>query len=546
MDSGSYIGKSAVQTDDQVSYECYVKATTEDGRIAFNCKMCNKETKTEASMKSHLKSKHEKQMLKRKEIDSTQAFEEEAKKARFDSTTNEAVSEADFEFGDIASSTQTEENLSEHDSTAMNICEKYLRNSKVQNDDPLALDKAVSDIVDKRLNSIDNDLIDLNSSFPIPVDQDHNYLVNQDTLLEKEANKMEELRNTISSLRLETLEKDRRIQSLMNDLKLKEDASNILVAKVNSLDERNLLLEKKIKGKEAIIQKYSLVLKGMNDEIQDLKSKLSSQENTTTNTKKQEVKSLQLNLKKKDAAVKEQQLSLNDKNNKIATLEAENSRLQMLVEQTQVLSKGISPKAEVEVVSSKVKESKPIKAKKCKFENLGTCIHPETCEYFHPKGICQSYSKLGACSLEVSKDSSCDFRHPKKTCNRFVNTGYCPQGDNCRYRHPLQSNSNNYASIRRHRILSCYNNYNFLGTSPQSSQGPGWHRERNQQQPYQRESWNQNQQQLHTRERWNQHSQQCPTAWSPPVPGRIAPHQCQQQFPEQGQVAQNQGWYGRR
>merc|ERR1712142_175854 len=107
--------------------------------------------------------------------------------------------------------------------------------------------------------------------------------------------------------------------------------------------------------------------------------------------------------------------------------------------------------------------------------------------------------------------------------------GYCPQGDNCRYRHPLQSNSNNYAS-----------------TSPQSSQGPGWHRERNQQQPYQRESWNQNQQQLHTREQWNQHSQQCPTAWSPPVPGRIAPHQCQQQFPEQGQVAQNQGWYVRR
>ena len=85
-------------------------------------------------MKSHVKNKHELQPRKRilnatNEIESSQQVDD--KKARLDTVSIEAGFDAEFDFGDIASSTKTEDTISEFNTTALNICDAYLQNKNV-------------------------------------------------------------------------------------------------------------------------------------------------------------------------------------------------------------------------------------------------------------------------------------------------------------------------------------------------------------------------------------------------------------------------------
>ena len=70
--------------------------------------------------------------------------------------------------------------------------------------------------------------------------------------------------------------------------------------------------------------------------------------------------------------------------------------------------------------------------KKCKYENGGKCKDKVTCGYYHPKGTCQNFSKLGSCLTGIK----CMLRHPRRTCREWEERGGCQWSDRCRFRHP--------------------------------------------------------------------------------------------------------------
>ena len=83
---------------------------------------------------------------------------------------------------------------------------------------------------------------------------------------------------------------------------------------------------------------------------------------------------------------------------------------------------------------SERKTAENAKKKKCRYEDKGRCKLGKQCEFFHPRGICQSFSKLGSCTYK----NKCGLRHPTGVCNEYESKGNCPRGDMCKFRHPLQ------------------------------------------------------------------------------------------------------------
>ena len=161
-----------------------------------------------------------------------------------------------------------------------------------------------------------------------------------------------ELQTTITSLKLTCSVKENIIKALKEDIKTKDETNNILVAKNNSLEENKNSLTRSLRNKDEKCMKLSLAIKPMDEELKELKHKALGEENVKQNNKsaaQQEIKSLQTLLRKKEAAVKEQQTWLNEKNIKIASLEADVSRLQMLADHTKVLSKVPSSKEKVKI-----------------------------------------------------------------------------------------------------------------------------------------------------------------------------------------------------
>ena len=170
--------------------------------------------------------------------------------------------------------------------------------------------------------------------------------------------------------------------------------------------------------------------------------------------------------------------------------------------------------------------SEPKVKTKCFYENNSTCRDHERCKFLHPKKTCQSFSKLGSCSQE----SLCEHRHPQNICFRLQSTGYCASGDRCRNRHPLEYAYKDYSQSNYNK--QNYNNnlnYNFLGSSPHSLQGPGG--------PEQSYAAASSPPRTGTRE-----------PWTPPLhPGLSLPNQSQnQQFQGAQHLHQSQGWEGQR
>ena len=142
---------------------------------------------------------------------------------------------------------------------------------------------------------------------------------------------------------------------------------------------------------------------------------------------------------------------------RIATLETENNRLQMLVEHSQAIVKSTQDSKSNNDSDNRQDKEVSHKKDKCKYENIGTCRDHERCKYFHPKDKCEVHSLLGKCSQEVSENSSCDLRHPKYICQRLKSAGYCSLRD----RHPLNYVVNEQASKRRIHNYNYYKNSHF-------------------------------------------------------------------------------------
>ena len=120
---------------------------------------------------------------------------------------------------------------------------------------------------------------------------------------------------------------------------------------------------------------------------------------------------------------------------KISTPKPKNAPASQRREVSQVNSEMDAEKEKTAVVSQK---------SKCKYENGGKCKEKESCEYFHPKRTCQTYSKLGSCPV----GNQCNRRHPKIICREWEVNHNCQWNDRCRFRHPLEKIQKNFLGVR--------------------------------------------------------------------------------------------------
>merc|ERR1711954_42376 len=134
--------------------------------------------------------------------------------------------------------------------------------------------------------------------------------------------------------------------------------------------------------------------------------------------------------------------NLEEKNKKISALENHNTRLELIEDHATEVGKKLSDKNN----QSKKTESCPAanETKKCIFENKSSCKMRDQCQFFHPSGTCQQFSKFSTCRNE----QSCIQRHPSRNCFNFESSGYCRYGDNCRFRHPVSFSNNTFLGHR--------------------------------------------------------------------------------------------------
>ena len=122
----------------------------------------------------------------------------------------------------------------------------------------------------------------------------------------------------------------------------------------------------------------------------------------------------------------------NEKNKRISELEVALATTKSLLDYSKEINLKNKNGREVNEVVEKVKETSPVKPKKCKFENTGTCNRKESCKFLHPASICQGFSRFGSCP----KEGKCEDRHPRSICHAWRNARHCPEGNACRDRHP--------------------------------------------------------------------------------------------------------------
>ena len=504
-----------------VPHEGYTEDMKHDGSKTFSCKQCDKQSNCEKGIKNHITSVHKRQAMKRTTARNDNAKNEETKKTRFTSIMEEP-DVADFEFDPLAMETSSQIGGDEHLDNTTDICAEFLKDKSDQNKEFDGLDNTVENIVQARAKC-NADLINLEES--ISPDQDHNYIKedSNDNTVTKDVNEEEtmSLRAEVLSLNIDMRGKDNEISRLLeentklkDELKTKDEANDAITAENNSLEESKRVLDAKINaltetkskyesrlktygatirqmdaelkqskapkaksGKEVSDKEFIVLNNKVNKENKELHDKL---QKTTKqlNDKQKELKETQATSKKKVSAEKELQQYINEKNGKISELEITNTRLQMMYDHSKEIGnkppnakdkkdedKSAKPSDPTEKVTSEPK----VKTK-CFYENNSTCRDHERCKFLHPKKTCQSFSKLGSCSQE----SLCEHRHPQNICFRLQSTGYCASGDRCRNRHPLEYAYKDYSQSNYNK--QNYNNnlnYNFLGSSPHSLQGPG-------------------------------------------------------------------------
>ena len=359
-------------------------------------------------------------------------------------------------------------------------------------DGTFKFNETVERFLEKQRAVVDDvDDVDTSDSLEeLPLDQDHN--PSQDDKRDVNDNDLELLRAKNLTLKIELEKKELLLNERENELKLaqleiseltndkhllkeevrgKNDALDTATAKTNSLEENKKTLESKlrtysnslrslIKEKEAkdshadssakvkelaaTIKEKNKVIKSAETAQRTLANRLAELEKVVNDKKTdvddkykkvndqlslrtKEAKKANDDLKKSEKKAKELQEIISDKNKKLSEVENSNTRLRLMKDQAQE----IVDKCD-KMNKNGVKDD-TAKVKKCRFENTGNCKN-RNCVDFHPKKICQSFSKLGSCPME----SACEHRHPYGVCYEWQNTGVCYKGDECRNKHPIE------------------------------------------------------------------------------------------------------------
>ena len=319
--------------------------------------------------------------------------------------------------------------------------------------------------------------------------------------------------------KVETSVKIEEIEKLTKDMEVKDEASEIAIAKANSLEDKLIkygktmhvlladnaelkankeneshveckvaLAAKEKMFKQALADKKNLAkrIEQIENTVADENNGLNDQQKSTSDklkNKNKDLKDAQNALKKATDNERMLQETLNVKNRKIAELETTLENTKFLLAHTKDMNNKKSSedntakagKAEEHVNKFKSKNSSPTKAyKKCKFENTGSCSRLDGCRFIHPKETCQAYSKIGTCKDEIK----CDFRHPRKVCGSWKTHRYCQEGENCRERHPNAFSSPPPNLVQRHeRRTSSSQSFNQTpgySQAPNCSQTPGF------------------------------------------------------------------------
>ena len=474
--------------DNLIPDECYTEETKNDGSKNFTCKQCNRSFKKEVSVKQHIESYHKKQSKKRTlskkdvEIGRTKKKPNLLDEFDFDEPSQHSTQI------DIEDDLETTKDIDQF--CAFNLTTKPTDDTEVFFELNASVEKILAgddetlheSIIPDQDHNSERDILEVHED----ISEDVNFLKAKVLSLELDVEskdaQLTEKENGIINVKLENSELSKEIENLKQETKIKDEANDIMTAKVNTLEETKSLYEGKLKTYGQMIKKLNNELKDFkankpvdtNEEVKKLKVQLKQKDgkivenqrdlknfvdklatlesqvkgNSTNITSKYKNLSAELNEKKKeikqakddiDSAKKrtdEFQDLINKKNSKICELEATNTRLQLMYDHSKELNRKGTENVEVKVVEDKPKEEGvKINAspKKCSFENSGNCRKPN-CPFLHPKKTCQAHSKYGSCPSE----SICEHRHPSNICYHLQNVGYCYDGDKCRMRHPIE------------------------------------------------------------------------------------------------------------
>ena len=298
--------------DNLVADECYTEEIKPGGSKIYQCKQCTRTFKKEVSAKQHIGSAHKKQGKKRTLT---------KKDAEIGRTKKKANLMEDFELDEPTEhSTKVEFDPEDLDSTndLDRFCAANLTNNR----------RGESEVVFKLHDSVERIIAGDDDTLQesMPLDQDHNYLEEEDDIeddvnflkaklksMEVELSNKElqfaDKENEILSMQLEHSKLENDVEKLHNEARVKDEANDLLTAKVNALDETKAMYEGKLKT-------YGDMIKKLRNEVKELKK--SDSENPDD-----EVTKLKAVIKQKDKRIAENQKDLKTFVDKLAVLENE-------------------------------------------------------------------------------------------------------------------------------------------------------------------------------------------------------------------------------
>ena len=235
-------------------------------------------------------------------------------------------------------------------------------------------------------------------------------------------------------------------------------------------------LKKSLKGKDALIRELKEGKVILANELKDAQEKLNGSGGNHSiekcikltkdlKNKTNECKAVEKENKELKESLSKFQIEMNQRNNKVAEIEAQNVRLNELnnklfeISKSSGIFKNLEETNRKEVDAQKIvfeenpkvhtrhgNKPKHVKEKagsfhpkateKCYFYENGFCRKGAQCSFNHPSTMCKSFWSYGDCDNGVQ----CPDRHPLQVCIKYLNNT-CIQGDKCVYQHPQIAHS---------------------------------------------------------------------------------------------------------
>ena len=230
------------------------------------------------------------------------------------------------------------------------------------------------------------------------------------------------------------------IQQKKNTIELLNDGVGITN---NSDNETIQKLQEKLKEKSKKLDEATNDKKRLAKDLAKAEDKLHNVPNDATDNSKFEKMTILLKTKNKDAKANQEEIrklstnlnefqdKINVANNKIATLEAKNVRLE---KQCDDLFEALEKDEVIETVKKNVPKEKPTEKtdNKCKKHDKSRCHFGPKCNFAHTSNtVCKTFSKHGFCKDE----EECPERHPTGVCLQWRRS-ICEKGLQCFYQHP--------------------------------------------------------------------------------------------------------------